>query len=257
MRSQLSRTALALVAAAALMSAAACDDGNTTPTEPATQQDLDETARVVGALMAADKGGDMATLRDGAMSAQGQSGAGFALDVRGAFRGQHLGLSYDVELECYDGAGGTLSCSEGDASSADLVATWDGALNVGGLSIQSAMSADWMIDKLNTDTAIVDGDSSAVLDVSLTGPQSARSLHLAFTASYQGLQLAADTHRPVGGRVVYTLDVERRSTNAQGERVATLNADAVVTLGSDATATLEISGSRYLVNMDSGAVDRM
>lgn len=258
MRSPLSLTALALLAAASLLTAAACDDGGSRSTEPATQQDLDETARVVGALMAADKGGDMATLRDGVMSATaGAPGGGFALDAHGAFRGQHLGLSYDVEVDCYDGSGGPLSCGGGEAASADLVASWSGALHIGGLDIEAALSGDWILDKINEDTAIIDGDASAVLDLSLTQAESARSLHLALSASYQAVRFAAGTHRPVGGRVVYTVDLERRATTPRGERVAKLSADVVVTLSSDATATLELSGSRYMVHLETGAVDRM
>jgi hypothetical protein len=257
MRSPLSLTALALIAAASLLTAAACDDGNTASTEAATQQDLDETARVVGALMAAEKGGDMATLRDGVISAKADFSGGFALDASGLFRGQHLGLSYDVEVDCYDPTGAPLNCGDGEAASADLVASWSGALQVGGLSIESALAGDWMLDKIDEDTAVIDGDATAVLDVSLTQADSTRSLHFAFAASYQAVQFTMDTHRPTSGRIVYAVDLERRASNAQGERVAKLSADAVVTLGSDATATLELSGSRYLVHLDTGAVDRM
>lgn len=257
MRSPRSLSTLALIAAATLLTAAACDDGGATPTETATQQDLDETAQVVGALMAADKGGDMATIRSGVISADANGAGGFAIDAQGLFRGQHLGISYDVEVDCYDPSGSPLSCGAGQTASADLVASWSGALHVGGLDIESALSGDWVLDTIDQSTAVIDGDASAVLDLSLTQGKSTRSLHLALSASYRAVEFAMDSHRPVGGRVVYTLDLERRASDAQGTRVAKLAADAVVTLKDDGTATLELSGSRYTVHLDSGVVDRM
>ena len=57
--------------------------------------------------------------------------------------------------------------------------------------------------------------------------------------------------------MTYALDVERRTTTSQGERVASFSADAVVTLGADRTATLVLSGSRYRVDLATGDVDPM
>jgi hypothetical protein len=248
---------LGLIAVAALLSAAACDDGNGTATEPATPQDLDETARVVGALMAAEQGGDLATVRDGVMTAQAKSSGGFSLDVSGVFVGQHLGLAYDVALECYDDDGGALTCGEGDTASADLMATWSGELNIGGLSVASALSGDWMLDGLDEAVATANGGASATLDVLLTHDGQRRSLRVAFAGSYDDVLVDTSTHHAIGGTVTYALDVERRTTTSQGERVASFSADAVVTLGADRTATLALSGSRYRVDLATGDVDPM
>ncbi|MCB9727633.1 MAG: hypothetical protein H6744_16820 [Deltaproteobacteria bacterium] len=237
--------------------AAACDDATDTPTEAATQQDLDETARVVGALMAADQGGDLATVRASAHLALGDDASGMGLNADGRFEGTHLGIHYLLELECYEDSGGATSCGDDVTTSADLVASWSGALEVGGLSVQSELSGDWMIDGLDKETAVFDGDSSARLDVTLELGQQRRTLHVSASAVYDKVLLDTASGRTVGGAATYALDVERLATGPKGTHRALINADARVTFGEDATASLQLSGSSYLVHLDTGTVDRV
>lgn len=234
-----------------LVLAAACNSGP-------TDEDYDDVAASVGALTANDSGGDVGSMDDAVVAAQGDSPDGLTASGSGGFSGARGGLEYEYALTCSDEAGTVLDVCDDTTDTAHLTVSWSGELDLPRYQASIAREGDWTLSGLQSDTVQLDGTGSFDVDSSFTAlyRDVTRTLRLAYDAEYQAVQFSKATRRPVGGTATFGVHVERTRSRGARDVEAEFDIDAVLTFAADGTAHLELDGERsYVVDVEDGSVE--
>lgn len=237
----------------ALLAAGCLDRGDDEP----TGEDYDDVAVAVAGLLADDSGGDVTSMEDVTMLAEGEVPVVMTGDVDGTFTGLRGSLSYTYSLACFDAAGTEQAVCDETTDSAQASVAWSGTVDVPRYRADVSRTGSWTISGLQSATAVVDGSGTFSSDSEFTALYNpvATSMSLDYAATYRGVQIDTATRRIVGGSISYDIDAERTTQFGArtGERMITL--DAVVTFNGDGTASLVLDGSRsYTVSLDDGSV---
>lgn len=235
-----SRTLVRAVAlGGAALAMAACTDDAAPPTDAEYQQ----VAQAVGATTS--QLGDGAALTVATQLVTGVVPIGLRLDGAGRFSGDHVGLSYDYDVQCRTVLLEPVPCGAlADAAVVD--ATWRGRLELPRWQASASHTGTWNLAGLRGDVTTVDGDARFVLGATFASAsaQNTKTLDLRYDASYDGVQIDNDTHALVGGAVHYAIDMTTTHTTPGHDDRTHHAIDAVVTFTGGGAATLVLDGDR-------------
>jgi hypothetical protein len=224
-----------------------------------SDEDYDDVAASVGALTANDSGGEVGSMDDSVVAAEGGSPDGLTASGSGSYQGTRLGLEYQYDLTCLDASGQTLaSCGE-NTDTAHVTVAWSGDLTLPRYSASISRAGDWTLAGLQSDVAQFDGHGTFTVDSSFQAiyRDVTRTFHLDYDAQYDAVRYRMASRAFEGGQITYQVHAERTRSGSRRDAEATFDIEAVITFASDGTATLTLDGDRtYQVDLASGAVIR-
>jgi hypothetical protein len=221
-----------------------------------TQEDYDDVATGVGALVATPGGGgeagtfkDALTLSTTGSIEAGTGSGGIEVVIR-------AGLSYEYSAECFSADGAALEVCDETTDSATVEVNWSGSLDTLSYDASITRAGEWSITGLQGDIVELTGNGSFEVESefqSLSG-NDVRSMRFSYDGNYD-VQLDRATHRAVGGSIRYSIDGERFVRRGSNERDIEFSVDAEVSFAADGTATLTLDGSHsYTINVETGVV---
>jgi hypothetical protein len=221
-----------------------------------TQEDYDDVATGVGALVATPGGGgeagafeDALTIStEGSLETGGGSG-GIEIVVR-------AGLSYEYSAACFGADGAAQESCDETTDSAEVTVDWHGELDTLSYDASITRAGEWSISGLQGDTATLSGSGSFEVssEFQSLNRDIIRSMHFSYDASYD-VALDTATHQAVGGTIRYSIDGERFVRSGSDEKDLEFSVDAEVSFAADGTATLVLDGAHsYTINVETGVV---
>lgn len=221
-----------------------------------TQEDYDDVASGVGALVATPGGGGEAGTFDDALTISttgsletGTGSGGIEIVIR-------AGLSYEYSADCFSADGAALEVCDETADSATVSVNWSGELDTLSYDASIARAGEWTITGLQGDTVELTGNGSFEVDSEFQSlyRDEVRSMHFSYDGSY-AVQLDKATRRAVGGSISYSIDGERFVRRGSDEKDIEFSVDAEVGFAADGTATLTLDGSHsYTIDVNTGLV---
>ena len=246
------------IVAAAIFTLAWPLGGCNKASEP-TEQDYDDVAAGVGALVASGSGGgELGSMADGAAAAKGEVPAGLTAMGSGSLQGVRAGLTYEYSLTCLDGAGATMGACDATTDSARLTVNWHGELDLPRYDATVDRSGDWTVTGLQGEFAEFQG--MGAFDVrsdfmALYRPVTT-SFHLAYSAQYDGIRLRTADWVAVDGTITYDVEAERLTERRATTSELTFSVQVVVTFTADG-ATITLDGDRnYTLDTATGQIER-
>lgn len=221
-----------------------------------TQEDYDDVATGVGALVATPGGGGEAGTFDDALTLSttgsieaGTGSGGIEVVVR-------AGLSYEYSAACFSADGTALEVCDETTDSATVEVSWSGELDTLSYDASIVRAGEWSISGLQGDTVSLTGSGSFEVTSELQAiyRDETRTMHFSYDASYD-VQLDKATRRAVGGSIRYDISGERYVQSGSNESEIELSVDAEVSFAADGTATLTLDGSHsYTIDVETGLV---
>lgn len=200
---------------------AACSSSSspaTTTSGPATAEDYDDTAQAISTMAmtgGGGGGGDVGSFGDAVMVSRGAMPFGLGLKGDGRIHGNRQGLDYSYTAVCKDATGAALTKCDKTTDQAQIDVSWSGSLKTPSFSADVARKGSWTITGLQSDTASLSGDSSFTLDTTMTSifrGGATSTLSIDASAMYNAIQIAMQSHQPVGGSAAFSLTVHRTVT---------------------------------------------
>lgn len=227
---------------------------NTAPTD----EDYDDVAQAVGALVANDSGGEVGSMEDASELSRGDTPEGFTASGEGSYEGKRLGLHYEYTLRCFDETGAEQSACDDTTDVANLVVSWGGELTLPRYQGSIARDGNWTLRDLQTDVARFEGQGSFEVHSELqTLSGGERSFHLTYDATYDDIRYSRPDRKFLGGTIRYDVHAERTRERGGRDVEVELDVEAVVTFEGDGTAKLVLDGERtYRVDLAKGTVEK-
>lgn len=224
----------------------------------ASDEDYDDVAVAVGALVANDSGGEVGSMEASATLATGGTVNGLTAQANGKYSGQFLGLTYSYDLTCKDSNGSALATCDATTESATLKVDWSGNLKLPSYKATITRTGDWTLSGLQSDTATFNGHGTFDVDTEFKGFFNTRNFLLDYDGNYAAVQWNRTTWTPSGGTITYNVHAQRKvvsNSNAANNSEMELDVQVVVTFAADGTATMTLDGERhYSLNLDNGNV---
>jgi hypothetical protein len=236
--------------ASALLATTGCKQSD----EP-TDEDYDDVASAVGALVTNDSGGETGSMEDSVELASGEMPAGFSSMGSGSFEGLRAGLTYAYTLTCKDDGGATQEACNGETESANLVVDWSGELDLPHYQASVVRSGDWTLSGLQSDTAHFNGHGSFDVDTEFTSffGDRHRTFNLDYDAEYDDVTWDRPLRRFNGGSIHYQVHAERTRERRGADVEVELDISVDVEFHDDGHATVTLDGSRrYHLDVDTG-----
>jgi hypothetical protein len=221
-----------------------------------TQEDYDDVATGVGALVAMPGGGGESAAFDDALTIStegsletGTGSGGIEIVVR-------AGLSYEYSASCFSADGAAQESCDETTDSATITVDWSGELDTLSYDASVTRAGEWSISGLQGETASLTGSGSFEVssEFQSLNRDVIRSMHFSYDASYD-LQLDTATHRAVGGTIRYAIDGERYVQRGSNERDLEFSVDAEISFAASGTATLVLDGAHsYTIDVATGLV---
>lgn len=240
-----------LLAPIFVLATAACSGSDDSSASHATNDDYDDVAQSLGALVATNGGGgDVGSLSDSADLAVGVAPFGIQVNASGKFGGDRLGVTYDYSLTCKDGQGQTLAQCGPTTDQATVDVNWSGNLGLPNFSAALERHGQWQLSGIQSNTVTFDGNGTFSFDARFQSLRNVeREYHLSYTAEYGAVLLQRLPRMVKGGSVHYDVTAERKASSKRGESRATFKMDAKLTFDENGNATLTLDGSHhYSVN---------
>jgi hypothetical protein len=238
---------------AILLFGAACGE------EP-SEEDYDDVATSVGALVSDNSGGEAEAAEDAVVAASGAMPAGFTKSGAGTLTGRRGTVDYSFELDCRDAQGAQQIACDDATDSAHLVLHWTGDVDTARWDASIVRDGDWTLTAIQSGTAVLDGTGSFDVDSSfmaLYRPVSS-SLILAYDARYEGVQIRTSDRVILGGKAYYNIDAERSSERRGETKNGSFHIAAEVTFTGNGTADILLDDARrYTVDFENGTVERV
>lgn len=220
-----------------------------------SDEDYDDIAMGVGALVATPGGGGEAGAMDDAVRVAREGRAGLvAGSVEVVVR---AGLSYEYNVDCFDAAGNALETCDENTDSAEVSVTWSGDLDTPSYDASIDRVGEWSITGLQSATATLEGSGSFEVSSEFRAMYRdvIRSMRLSYDAEYDSVLIDTERRRAVGGRIRYAVRGERFVRRGSNERDIEFSVDAEVTFQADGSATLTLDGSHsYRIDAATGLV---
>jgi hypothetical protein len=211
--------------------------------DQATEADYDDVAQALTAMVTTDNGGgEVGAMSDSVNIALGAGDLSIQASAAGHWKSSHLGLQYDYAISCKDEAGAAMQKCSRDTDSADVKVAWSGDLGLPHLTASVDRNGSWQLQKIQSGTAQLNGDSDFDLDVKLESlfRDVTRSYHVGYNAKYSDVTLDLAAKRIQSGSVRYSIDAERKATGPRRESEAEFSMDGELTFAADGTATLTL-----------------
>jgi hypothetical protein len=222
-----------------------------------SQEDYDDIAMGVGALVATPGGGGEAGAMGDAVDVASTGAAG-TVEGSGAIEVVlHAGLSYEYRVDCFDAAGVELAACDETTDSANVAVSWSGELDTLHYDATIERLGEWSITGLQSATATLTGSGSFEVDSEFRAMYRdiTRSLHLSYDAEYDSVQIDTATRQAVGGSIRYAVQGERFVQRGSDEKDIEFSVQAEVTFAADGSATLTLDGSHsYSIDVETGLV---
>jgi hypothetical protein len=236
--------------ASALVTTVGCKKSD----EP-TDEDYDDVASAVGALVSNDSGGETGSMEDSIDIASGELPDGVSQMGSGSFQGLRAGLTYEYSVTCKDAGGAVQEACDAQTDSANLVVDWSGELNLPRYQASVARSGDWTLSGLQTDTAHFSGHGSFDIDTEFTSffGNRTRTFNLDYDADYQDVTFDRIGREFIGGEIHYDVIAQRTRTRGDTDVEVELVISVDVAFHDDGHATITLDGSRkYDLDVGSG-----
>lgn len=238
--------------------AAACLTG--CAKDQATEADYDDVAQALSAVVVTDNGGgEVGAMSDSVSIALGAGDLSIQASATGSgqWKSSHLGLDYDYAISCKDETGAKQDQCGKTTDSADVSVKWSGELGLPRITASVTRDGSWQLTKLQTDSALLNGDSNFDLDAKLESlfRDVTRTYHVGYSAKYTDVALDLAAHRIEGGKATYSIDAERKATGPRRESEAEFSMDGELTFNTDGSATLTLDRSyKYKIDTATGAM---
>jgi hypothetical protein len=222
-----------------------------------TDADYDDVAKSVGSVVAANGGGEVATIEDAASISVGALPIDLSLEASGEVRGSRFGLTYSYMFECSDSLGNSLDVCDESTDTADVDMAWSGEIVIPNeLTASVERSGQWTMTNIQSGTASIDGVSSFDFDASFDGDDVDRRYHFSYSAEYDHIVVEMTPSRLVSGTIRYDISADRFVSVDGGDDIdVSFDIDAVLTFDADGNATLVLDGTRtYDVDVATGHV---
>lgn len=245
-------TALSLIVCASLAALTGCSGR-----EKYTDEDYDDVATAVGALVGNGSAGETTSMEDSIEIATGAIESNLSNMGSGAWQGQRAGLTYDYEVICKDADGASQTECDETTDSANLVLSWSGNLDLPHYDASIDRTGDWTLSGLQTDTAVFNGHGSFDVATEFTGwfRPITRTFELDYDAQYDGVTFDRLSRRFTGGMIHYDVSAQRTVTGTNNEREATIDVNVDVELLGDGSAHISVDGVRnYDLDLSTGQV---
>jgi hypothetical protein len=222
----------------------------------ASDEDYDDIATALGALVANDSGGEIGSMHDGEALASGETGDLSSMGS-GSFEGARLGLSYHYEITCKDEGDNVLDPCDTTTETAQLVVEWHGELDLPRYDASITRTGDFALSGLQSDTAEFNGHGTFDVETEFTAlfRDVQRSFLLDYDGDYAGVKWDRATKRPLAGTITYDVHAQRITSRGNRETEVELDVLAVIEFSENGTASLTLdSERRYSLDLDSGQV---
>jgi hypothetical protein len=223
-----------------------------------TNEDYDDIATSVGALVSADAGGEGEAASDAVMIATGELPAGLTNSGSGTISGRRGSLDYSFELTCTDASAQTMDACSDLTDEARLVLHWEGEIDTARWNATFLRDGDWTLRDIQSGTATLDGNGKLDVDAEFAAIYRpvTKSFRLDYDATYEGVKIRVSDRALVGGRAVYEIHAERTVERRGRTGDGTLDVLAEVTFNEDETATVVLDGVRtYRAELATGTVE--
>lgn len=224
-----------------------------------TEEDYDDVATAVGALVSNESGGEVGSMDDGASVATGETPTGITSEGSGSYQGTRLGLHYSYQVTCKDVSGNAMSSCDGTTESANLVVDWGGSLDLARYDATIARTGDWTLSGLQSDVAQFDGHGTFDVETEFTSlfRDVQRSFLLDYDAQYDAVRWNRITKIPQAGSITYDVHAVRTKTRGSRESERELDLQVIVTFDESGTADISIDRERhYSLDVASGQIDK-
>jgi hypothetical protein len=249
----MSRRALVLLACVSLTFAAGCSDE-----ERYSDEDYDDVATAVGALVGTDSTGETASMEDAVEISTGEMEDDLARMGDGSYEGRRAGLTYSYEVTCKDASGQEQEACGGDTDSANLVLAWDGHLDLPRYDANVERTGDWTLSGLQSDSAVFNGTGTFDVETEFTAwfrPVS-RSFALDYDASYDNVTFDRVGRQFTGGMIHYDVNAVRTVTHEGDTSETVIDVAVDITFTGNGKAVIDVDGVReYDLDLASGVVE--
>lgn len=242
------------IAAAALVPLVACKKSD------ATDEDYDDVATAVGALLApgTGDGGEVGSIEDADALAMGDAG-GLTAMGSGSFEGKVAGLTYSYVVTCKDTGGAVLDPCDFTTESANLTVAWSGEINLSNYQASVARTGDWTLSGLQSDTAEFNGTGSFDVDSAFQAlfRDVERTFKLDYDAEYKGVMWRRSDKLLLDGEIDYSVHAERTRTSDRSQAEAELDVAVNVKFDGSGVAKITLDGERnYSLDVASGKLSK-
>ncbi|HZO12090.1 MAG TPA: hypothetical protein VFB62_02495 [Polyangiaceae bacterium] len=224
-----------------------------------TEEDYDDVATAVGALVSNESGGEVGSMDDAAAVATGETPSGLTSEGSGSYQGARLGLSYSYQVTCKDVSGNTLESCDGATESANLVVDWGGSLDLARYDATIARTGDWTLSGLQSEVAQFDGHGTFDVETHFTSlfRDVERSFLLDYDAQYDAVRWNRITKIPQAGSITYDVHAVRTKTRGSRESERELDVQVIVAFDESGTADISIDRERhYSLELLSGQISK-
>jgi hypothetical protein len=228
--------------------------------DEATDEDYDDVATAVGALIApsSGEGGEVGSMEDAEALAMGED-AGLTSMGGGDYEGTVAGLKYSYSVTCQDTSGATLDPCDATTDSANLVVAWSGELNLNNFQASVDRTGDWTLSGLQSDTAEFNGTGTFDVDTAFQAlfRDVERTFTLDYDAEYQGVTWRRSDKLLLDGEIDYTVHAVRTRTDNRTEREVELDVLVNVQFDGSGVATITLDGERnYSLDVATGKLSK-
>ena len=124
-----------------------------------TQQDYNDVASSVGALVAGG-GGELASIEDSVGTATGEIPFGFSSNGSGQIEGTRGGMSFLYEVACTGADGVSMAVCDSTTDTASLLVEWAGNYEGDFWQFEISRTGEWSVSGLQGDVAVFSGEGT-------------------------------------------------------------------------------------------------
>jgi hypothetical protein len=227
------------------------------PEKKYTDEDYDDVATAVGALVGTDSTGETSSMEDAEEISTGHADSDLAQMGEDSWQGNRAGLTYSYDVTCQDAQGLRLASCDDTTDSANLVLAWNGSLDLPRYDASVDRTGDWTLSGLQSDTAVFNGTGSFDVETEFTAwfRPVTRSFELDYDASYDNVTFDRIGRQFTSGTIHYDVNALRTVTH-EGERSETAIDVAVdIEFIGNGQARINVDGVRdYDLDLSSGQV---
>lgn len=238
----------------ALLGAAGCKKD-----DDATEEDYDDVATAVGALVGNESGGERGSMEDSVDIATGATDTDLTNMGSGSYEGTRLGLRYAYEVTCSDADGNVQEACDANTDSANLVLSWSGELTLPHYQASIERTGDWTLSGLQTDTAVFNGHGTFDVNTEFQGffRPVTRTFKLDYDADYQEVTFDRVGRQFESGHIDYEVHALRTVSRNDSEGEAEFNMSVDVDFLGDGRARISIDSSHeYNLDLGTGGVSK-
>jgi hypothetical protein len=222
-----------------------------------SDEDYDDVATAVGALVGTDSTGETASMEDAEEISTGNADSDLAQMGGDSWQGNRAGLTYSYDVACKDAEGQAQeSCNE-STDSANMVLAWNGHLDLPRYDASVDRTGDWTLSGLQSDTAVFNGKGTFDVETEFTAwfRPVTRNFELDYDASYDNVTFDRIARQFTSGTIHYAVNALRTVTH-EGERSETAIDVAVdIEFIGNGQARINVDGVRdYDLDLSSGQV---